>query len=70
MIHFNGQDFGPLPDDEYNELRVRMNRVAASGGGYVGWPERSVGDISSTCVRVSEFFWTPGAPLSFTHIPD
>lgn len=70
MIHFNGQDFGPMSDADYNELRVRMNRVAASGGGYVGWPERSVGEIPSSGVAVSEFLWTPGAPISFTHVID
>lgn len=74
MVHFNGEDYGPLTDSEYVAMRRNLN--ATSQGGCYGFrfPAVSNDDIASvetsTGVVVREFFWTPGAPISFTHIAD
>ena len=69
MIHFNGEDYGPLTDGQYNDFRIRLNKVSVSGGG-VGFrfPIGDGVDAVGTAVGVREFFWTPGAPISFTHL--
>lgn len=72
MIHFNGEDYGPLTDEEYANVRRGLN-AASSGGGYgfrfPSCPNDDVASVeASTGVVIREFFWTPGAPISFTHV--
>lgn len=77
MIHFNGEDIGPVADAVYSQLRQSMNDIARKGG-CVGFrfpdiPNEKLDmavDSVGNPVVVREFFWTPGAPISFTHVID
>lgn len=67
MIHFNGKDYGPVSDDEYEELLKRLTDASegVDDTHHVGYELKSVGAVHDKRVG---FFWTPGAPISFTYI--
>lgn len=66
-VHFNGEDYGPIPDEEYEKLLKLLVDASEGVDGvhHVGYQLKSVDTVSGKRVG---FFWTPGAPISFTHV--
>lgn len=61
-IHYNGQVFGPVSDEEAEATRSYVRRA---------WEARDIAEFTTIVGGVRLVgLWTPGAPISFEQIDE